>query len=143
MKNQESQEIELDVVSLFKTLWRRKFSILITALLFAIGALGYSAFVAKKIYQSTSRIYVVSRQNQENNALTNQDLQAGSYLVKDYREIILSQNVLNQAIEELKLEMLQQSLLRKSQWQFQRILGFCPSQPQTQIHKKQLVSRMD
>ena len=113
MKNQESKEIELDVVSLFKTLWRRKFSILITALLFAIGALGYSAFVAKKIYQSTSRIYVVSRQNQENNALTNQDLQAGSYLVKDYREIILSQNVLNQAIEELKLEMTPAELAKK------------------------------
>ena len=48
MKNQESKEIELDVVSLFKTLWRRKFSIIITALLFAIGALGYSAFVAKR-----------------------------------------------------------------------------------------------
>jgi len=113
MKNQESKEIELDVVSLFKTLWRRKFSILITALLFAIGALGYSAFVANKIYQSTSRIYVVSRQNQENNALTNQDLQAGSYLVKDYREIILSQNVLNQAIEELKLEMTPAELAKK------------------------------
>ena len=113
MKNQESKEIELDVVSLFKTLWRRKFSILITALLFAIGALGYSAFVAKKIYQSTSRIYVVSRQNQENNALTNQDLQAGSYLVKDYREIILSQNVLNQAIEELLLEMTPAELAKK------------------------------
>ena len=113
MKNQESQEIELDVVSLFKTLWRRKFSIIITALLFAIGALGYSAFVSKKIYQSTSRIYVVSRQNQENNALTNQDLQAGSYLVKDYREIILSQNVLNQAIEELKLEMTPAELAKK------------------------------
>ena len=82
-------------------------------LLFAIGALGYSAFVAKKIYQSTSRIYVVSRQNQENNALTNQDLQAGSYLVKDYREIILSQNVLNQAIEELKLEMTPAELAKK------------------------------
>ena len=113
MKNQESKEIELDVVSLFKTLWRRKFSIIITALLFAIGALGYSAFVVKKIYQSTSRIYVVSRQNQENNALTNQDLQAGSYLVKDYREIILSQNVLNQAIEELKLEMTPAELAKK------------------------------
>ena len=113
MKNQESKEIELDVVSLFKTLWRRKFSILITALLFAIGALGYSAFVAKKIYQSTSRIYVVSRQNQENNALTNQDLQAGSYLVKDYREIILSQNVLTQAIEELKLDMTPAELSKK------------------------------
>ena len=87
MKNQESKEIELDVVSLFKTLWRRKFSILSTALIFALAALGYSTFVAKKTYQSTSRIYVVSRQNQENNALTNQDLQAGSYLVKDYREM--------------------------------------------------------
>ena len=113
MKNQESKEIELDVISLFKTLWRRKFSILSTALIFALAALGYSTFVAKKTYQSTSRIYVVSRQNQENNALTNQDLQAGSYLVKDYREIILSQNVLSQAIEELKLDMTPGELSKK------------------------------
>lgn len=113
MKNQESKEIELDVISLFKTLWRRKFSILSTALIFALVALGYSTFVAKKTYQSTSRIYVVSRQNQENNALTNQDLQAGSYLVKDYREIILSQNVLSQAIEELKLDMTPGELSKK------------------------------
>lgn len=113
MKNQESKEIELDVISLFKTLWRRKFSILSTALIFALAALGYSTFVAKKTYQSTSRIYVVSRQNQENNALTNQDLQAGSYLVKDYREIILSQNVLSQAIEELKLDMTPWELSKK------------------------------
>ena len=48
MKNQESKEIELDVISLFKTLWRRKFSILSTALIFALAALGYSTFVAKK-----------------------------------------------------------------------------------------------
>ena len=113
MKNQESKEIELDVICLFKTLWRRKFSILSTALIFALAALGYSTFVAKKTYQSTSRIYVVSRQNQENNALTNQDLQAGSYLVKDYREIILSQNVLSQAIEELKLDMTPGELSKK------------------------------
>ena len=56
---------------------------------------------------------MVSRQNQENNALTNQDLQAGSYLVKDYREIILSQNVLSQAIEELKLDMTPAELSKK------------------------------
>ena len=83
------------------------------ALVFAIAAFGYSAFLAKKEYQSTSRIYVVSRQNQDNNALTNSDLQAGSYLVKDYREIILSQNVLSQAIEELKLDMTPAELSKK------------------------------
>ncbi|VTY34042.1 putative capsular polysaccharide biosynthesis protein YwqC [Streptococcus parasanguinis] len=113
MNNQENQAVEIDVFAMLKTLWKRKFSIILVALVFAIAAFGYSAFLAKKEYQSTSRIYVVSRQNQDNNALTNSDLQAGSYLVKDYREIILSQNVLTQAIEELKLDMTPAELSKK------------------------------
>ena len=113
MNNQENQAVEIDVFATLKVLWKRKFSIILVALVFAIAAFGYRAFLAKKEYQSTSRIYVVSRQNQENNALTNQDLQAGSYLVKDYREIILSQNVLSQAIEELKLDMTPGELSKK------------------------------
>lgn len=113
MNNQENQAVEIDVFAMLKTLWKRKFSIVLVALVFAIAAFGYSAFLAKKEYQSTSRIYVVSRQNQDNNALTNSDLQAGSYLVKDYREIIFSQNVLSQAIEELKLDMTPAELSKK------------------------------
>ena len=113
MNNQENQAVEIDVFAMLKTLWKRKFSIVLVALVFAIAAFGYSAFLAKKEYQSTSRIYVVSRQNQDNNALTNSDLQAGSYLVKDYREIILSQNVLSQAIEELKLDITPAELSKK------------------------------
>ena len=113
MNNQENQAVEIDVFAMLKTLWKRKFSIVLVALVFAIAAFGYSAFLAKKEYQSTSRIYVVSRQNQDNNALTNSDLQAGSYLVKDYREIILSQNVLSQAIEGLKLDMTPAELSKK------------------------------
>ena len=113
MNNQENQAVEIDVFAMLKTLWKRKFSIVLVALVFAIAAFGYSAFLAKKEYQSTSRIYVVSRQNQDNNALTNSDLQAGAYLVKDYREIILSQNVLTQAIEELKLDMTPAELSKK------------------------------
>lgn len=113
MNNQENQAVEIDVFAMLKTLWKRKFSIVLVALVFAIVAFGYSAFLAKKEYQSTSRIYVVSRQNQDNNALTNSDLQAGSYLVKDYREIILSQNVLSQAIEELKLDLTPAELSKK------------------------------
>ena len=113
MNNQENQAVEIDVFATLKVLWKRKFSIILVALVFAIAAFGYSAFLAKKEYQSTSRIYVVSRQNQDNNALTNSDLQAGAYLVKDYREIILSQNVLTQAIEELKLDMTPAELSKK------------------------------
>ena len=113
MNNQENQAVEIDIFATLKVLWKRKFSIILVALVFAIAAFGYSAFLAKKEYQSTSRIYVVSRQNQDNNTLTNSDLQAGAYLVKDYREIILSQNVLSQAIEELNLDMTPAELSKK------------------------------
>ena len=113
MNNQENQAVEIDVFAMLKTLWKRKFSIVLVALVFAIAAFGYSAFLAKKEYQSTSRIYVVSRQNQDNNALTNSDLQAGSYLVKDYREIILSQDVLEKVVADQNLTMDAKTLGRK------------------------------
>ena len=100
---QEKQMVEIDVLSLIKTVWQRKFLIILTALVVAVLALGYSLFIAKPSYQSTTRIYVVNRQQAENSALTNQDLQAGSYLVKDYKEIILSQDVLSTVISELSL----------------------------------------
>lgn len=101
--NKENQLVEIDVLSLIKTVWKRKFIILLTALVATVLALGYSLFIAKPSYQSTTRIYVVNRQQTDNNTLTNQDLQAGSYLVKDYKEIILSQDVLSTVISELKL----------------------------------------
>lgn len=136
MNNQENQAVEIDVFAMLKTLWKRKFSIVLVALVFAIAAFGYSAFLAKKEYQSTSRIYVVSRQNQDNNALTNSDLQAGSYLVKDYREIILSQNVLSQAIEELKLDLTPAELSKRSVYPFRQILVSFRSRLRMEIQKK-------
>ena len=54
MNNQENQAVEIDVFATLKVLWKRKFSIILVALVFAIAAFGYSAFLAKKEYQSTS-----------------------------------------------------------------------------------------
>ena len=48
MNNQENQAVEIDVFAMLKTLWKRKFSIVLVALVFAIAAFGYSAFLAKK-----------------------------------------------------------------------------------------------
>ena len=113
MKNQDNQTMEIDVLSLVKTLWRRKFLIVVTAFAMAIVALGYSAFIIKPNYTSTTRIYVVNRQANENSTLTNQDLQAGTYLVKDYKEIILSQDVLAKVIDDLKLNVQPSALAKK------------------------------
>lgn len=113
MKNQDNQTVEIDVLSLVKTLWRRKFLIIVTAFAMAIVALGYSTFIIKPNYTSTTRIYVVNRQANENSTLTNQDLQAGTYLVKDYKEIILSQDVLAKVIDDLKLNVQPSELAKK------------------------------
>ena len=109
----DKNTLEIDVLQLFRALWKRKLVILLVAIITSSVAFAYSTFVIKPEFTSTTRIYVVSRNQEEKSGLTNQDLQAGSYLVKDYREIILSQNVLNQAIEELKLEMTPAELAKK------------------------------
>lgn len=109
----DKNTLEIDVLQLFRALWKRKLVILLVAIITSSVAFAYSTFVIKPEFTSTTRIYVVSRNQEEKSGLTNQDLQAGSYLVKDYREIILSQNVLSQAIEELKLDMTPAELSKK------------------------------
>ena len=94
MNNQEANTIEIDVLSLLRTIWRKKFLILLTAILTTGLAFGYSAFLVTPQYDSTTRLYVVNQSSDNGAGITNQDLQAGSFLVKDYKEIILSQDVL-------------------------------------------------
>ncbi|HEM3717408.1 TPA: capsular biosynthesis protein CpsC [Streptococcus suis] len=101
MNNQEVNTIEIDVLSLLKSLWRKKLVIIITALLGAGIAFIYSAFLVTPQYDATTRIYVVSQNVEAGAGLTNQELQAGTYLVKDYKEIILSQDVLTKVQTEL------------------------------------------
>ncbi|MGU8011934.1 Wzz/FepE/Etk N-terminal domain-containing protein [Streptococcus suis] len=104
MNNQEVNAIEIDVLFLLKTIWRKKFLILLTAVLTAGLAFVYSSFLVTPQYDSTTRIYVVSQNVEVGAGLTNQELQAGTYLAKDYREIILSQDVLTQVATELNLK---------------------------------------
>lgn len=111
----EQNTIEIDVFQLFKTLWKRKLMILIVALVTGTGAFAYSTFIVKPEYTSTTRIYVVNRNQRDKPGLTNQDLQAGTYLVKDYREIILSQDALEKVATNLKLDMPAKTLASKVQ----------------------------
>ena len=109
----EQDKFEIDVFQLVKVLWKRKFLIVLAALVAGLGAFAYSSFVIKPQYASTTRIYVVNRNQADKPGLTNQDLQAGAYLVKDYREIILSQDVLEKVVADQKLTMDAKTLGRK------------------------------
>ncbi|MBJ8325397.1 Wzz/FepE/Etk N-terminal domain-containing protein [Streptococcus pacificus] len=98
MEKKDNGQIEIDILFLLKKIWNRKFLILLVASLFATIMLVFNVFFVKPIYTSTTRIYVV---NQNSDAsITTQDLQAGDYLVKDYREIIVSNSVLSDVVEK-------------------------------------------
>lgn len=103
MNNQEENTIEIDVLSLLRTIWRKKFLILLTAILTTGLAFAYSAFLVTPQYDSTTRLYVVNQSSDNGAVITTQDLQAGSFLVKDYKEIILSQDVLKNVTTTLGL----------------------------------------
>ena len=109
----EQNMMEIDVFQLLKILWKRKFLIALVAIVTGVVAFAYSSFIVKPEYTSTTRIYVVNRNQGDKSGLTNQDLQAGSYLVKDYREIILSQDVLEKVATDLQLELPPKGLASK------------------------------
>jgi MPA1 family polysaccharide export protein len=103
MNTNDNASIEIDVLYLLRKLWSKKFFIVFVGLLVGTVALLGSVFFIKPKYTSTTRIYVVSRSS--DTALTNQDLQAGSYLVNDYKEVITSSEVLASVIDQEKLSM--------------------------------------
>ena len=109
----EQNMMEIDVFHLLKILWKRKILIALVAFVTGIVAFAYSSFIVKPEFTSTTRIYVVNRNQGDKPGLTNQDLQAGSYLVKDYREIILSQDVLEKVATDLNLELPPKGLASK------------------------------
>ena len=109
----EQQEIGIDPLLLLASLWRKKILILLVAIITGGLVFSYSSFIVRPQYTSTSRIYVVNHGQGEQNVLTNQALQAGSYLVKDYQEIILSHDVLEKVIANQKLTMTPKQLASK------------------------------
>lgn len=100
----KQNEVEIDLLNLIKVLWVGKFIILVAAVF--CGVLGWliSSFLITPTYTSATKIYVVNQQSAET-VLTAQDLQAGSYLVKDYQQIITSESVLSAVIAEENLSL--------------------------------------
>ncbi|WP_423216725.1 Wzz/FepE/Etk N-terminal domain-containing protein [Streptococcus equinus] len=102
MNTNDNASIEIDVLYLLRKLWSKKFFIVFVGLLVGTIALLGSVFFIKPKYSSTTRIYVV---NKTSDNISSMDLQAGSYLVNDYKEVITSSEVLASVIDQEKLSM--------------------------------------
>ncbi len=108
--NIEQNEIEIDLLELLYVLRRRILIILLSTFL-AAGIFGaYSAFLATPIYESTSRLYILT-QSTSLTSLT--DIQVGTSLTQDYKELITSRSILEQVSKNLGLNVTYEALLQR------------------------------
>lgn len=103
MEQKQSQvdEIEIDLREVFLILLGKAWLILWVGIFTAALAFGLSQFVLDPVYESTTQIYILNKQ--DNDTVTYSDVQLGSQLTKDYAELIQSRFVLESVMEELQL----------------------------------------
>lgn len=97
----ENEEIEIDLLELLYAL-KKKIVVIILAALLGAGIFGaYSFLIAKPVYQSTAKIYILT----QSTSLTSfADIQISSSLAKDYEEMIFSRPVVLQVKQNLDLD---------------------------------------
>ncbi len=90
---------EIDILELLRAVLSKIWIVIGCAVLMAAATYLACIFLITPKYQSTTKIYVINRQNSD--ALTYSDLQSGTQLTKDYQELVTSRPV----IEEVKAEI--------------------------------------
>ena len=96
-KVENNDVVEIDLMEIFGLMLHRLWLIILCAVVVGAAAFGVSRYVLTEKYESTTRIYVLNRQNDD--TLTYSDVQLGTQLTKDFTQIIKSRYVLEQVIE--------------------------------------------
>lgn len=108
--NSNTQEIEIDLLEIFFLL-KRRILIIILSIVVAGGAVGlYSNYFIDPVYESTARLYILT----QSTSLTSlADIQVGTSLTQDYKELIKSRTVVEQVIENMGLSRSYSSVLKQ------------------------------
>ena len=108
--NDEGDVIEIDILELIGVVLSKIWIVIVSTLVLGVAAYLICAFLIIPKYESTTKIYVINRQNSD--ALTYSDLQSGTQLTKDYQELVTSRPVLEEVRAELGLEVDNEKLKR-------------------------------
>lgn len=101
--DRKNDDMEIDLWEIFLVLLGKLPLMIAVGLFAALAAFMGTQFAMTPAYESTTKIYILSRQNNDN--VTYSDLQMGTQLTKDYAELIQSRFVLEEVIERLGLNM--------------------------------------
>lgn len=97
----ENDEIEIDLLELFKVLKSKVLVIILTTLIFIAGSGILTMFVITPTYSSSVQLYVVS----SNNLSDLTSLQLETQLTQDYMMVVETRTVLEEVINNLSLNM--------------------------------------
>jgi len=109
MQPNYKEENDIDIRELFFALLDKKWIIICAGIICAICAGLFSKIVMKPIYTSSTKIYVINRQDED--TTTYSDLQTGTQLTMDYKLLVLSRPVTEQVISDLNLNMTHEQLV--------------------------------
>lgn len=108
---QRNDELEIDLWEIIRVLWSRAPVIILSGIVLALVAIAGTKLFITPQYQSTTRMYVLAKQN--NDTLTNSDLQTSTLLTNDYAELIQSRTVTEAVIAQMNLDLTHEELLNK------------------------------
>lgn len=106
--NFAQDDITTDIGEVFFILWEKIHIIILTGIIFTLVAFVGSKFLITPQYDSVTKIFVISKQ--DNDTVTSSDLQVGALLTKDYIEMVKSRPVLEEVIKDLNLNMTTEKL---------------------------------
>lgn len=106
-KNMERQQndgtVEIDLLQIARVILAKIWIVIIAAVAMGIIAFTATELLITPMYQSTSKLYVISRQNDSTTTIT--DIQSSNLLIKDYQVLVTSIPVVEQVIKEQNLDM--------------------------------------
>lgn len=108
----QQRRIEVDLFAVIQLLWKKKWIILISGVIAAIMMLAVTVLFVRPRYAASVTLYANNSNSSDiNTSITAQDINASVQLVDTYAAIILSDPVLEQVIENNRLEITAQELL--------------------------------
>jgi capsular polysaccharide biosynthesis protein len=107
----DSDVVEIDLGEIVGLLINKAWFIAVCSVLAAAIGFCVSAFVVTDMYESTTSVYILNKQ--DNSTLTYSDVQLGTQLTKDYANLITSRSVLEKVISDCNLDMTYNTLLKR------------------------------
>ena len=99
-KKDDTVEINLWEIALYLFHWL--WLLAVAGLVAGAIAFSYSAFILTPMYTSTTKVYILSKQGNDDK-MTYSDTQLANNITKDFKEMIKSRTVVERVIQELNL----------------------------------------